>query len=149
MVYLFFFKQKTAYEMRISDWSSDVCSSDLAQALRAMAARLQQNKAVLQAENARDLAAAEKNQLAPALLDRLKLSDKAIETMAAGLLQIADMPDPIGSQTATAIRPNGMRVAQMRVPLGVIGILYESRPHVTIGATSLCLKSGHATIDRK
>src|SRR3546814_10760592 len=91
-----------------------------AQALSAMAARLQQNKAVLQAENARDLAAAEKNQLAPALLDRLKLSDKAIETMAAGLLQIADMPDPIGSQTATAIRPNGMRVAQIRMPPGVI-----------------------------
>ncbi|HEY9572491.1 MAG TPA: glutamate-5-semialdehyde dehydrogenase [Pusillimonas sp.] len=119
-----------------------------AQALRAMAARLQQNKAVLQAENARDLAAAEKNQLAPALLDRLKLSDKAIETMAAGLLQIADMPDPIGSQTATAIRPNGMRVAQMRVPLGVIGIIYESRPNVTIDAAALCLKSGNATILR-
>src|SRR5690606_18413498 len=79
-----------------------------AQALRAMAARLQQDKAALQAENARDLAAAEKNQLAPALLDRLKLSDKAIDTMAAGLLQIADMPDPIGSLGATTIRPNGM-----------------------------------------
>jgi glutamate-5-semialdehyde dehydrogenase len=119
-----------------------------AQALRAMAARLQQNKAALQAENARDLAAAEKNQLTPALLDRLKLSDKAIETMAAGLLQIADMPDPIGSLGATTIRPNGMRVAQMRVPLGVIGIIYESRPNVTIDAAALCLKSGNATILR-
>jgi len=119
-----------------------------AQALRAMAARLQQDKAALQAENARDLAAAEKNQLAPALLDRLKLSDKAIETMAAGLLQIADMPDPIGSLGATTIRPNGMRVAQMRVPLGVIGIIYESRPNVTIDAAALCLKSGNATILR-
>lgn len=119
-----------------------------AQALRAMAARLQQNKAALQAENARDLAAAEKNQLAPALLDRLKLSDKAIDTMAAGLLQIADMPDPIGSLGATTIRPNGMRVAQMRVPLGVIGIIYESRPNVTIDAAALCLKSGNATILR-
>src|SRR3546814_5122808 len=82
------------------------------------------------------------------LLDRLKLSDKVIETMAAGLLQIADMPDPIGSQTATAIRPNGMRVAQMRVPLGVTGITYESRPNVTIDAAALCLKSGTATIFR-
>ncbi|MGB3289275.1 MAG: glutamate-5-semialdehyde dehydrogenase [Burkholderiaceae bacterium] len=119
-----------------------------AQALRAMAARLQQDRATLQAENARDLAAAEKNQLAPALLDRLKLSDKAIDTMAAGLLQIADMPDPIGSLGATTIRPNGMRVAQMRVPLGVIGIIYESRPNVTIDAAALCLKSGNATILR-
>ncbi len=68
--------------------------------------------------------------------------------MAAGLAQIADMPDPVGSLTASHIRPNGMRVAQMRVPLGVIGIIYESRPNVTIDAAALCLKSGNATILR-
>src|SRR5699024_7398429 len=68
--------------------------------------------------------------------------------MIAGLLQIADMPDPIGSISASTLRPNGMRVAQMRVPLGVIGIIYESRPNVTIDAAALCLKSGNASILR-
>jgi len=119
-----------------------------AKALRAMAQRLVAQRQQLQAENARDLAAAEKNGLEPALLDRLRLSDKAIDTMAAGLLQIAEMPDPVGSITASTVRPNGMRVAQMRVPLGVIGIIYESRPNVTIDAAALCLKSGNATILR-
>ena len=118
------------------------------QALRAMAARLQANKEYLREENAKDLAHARKNQLAPAMIDRLTLSDKALNTMATGLLQIADMPDPIGSQTSSTIRPNGMRVAQMRVPLGVIGIIYESRPNVTIDAAALCLKSGNAVILR-
>lgn len=119
-----------------------------AQALRAMAQLLETQKETLQAENAKDLIAAEKNGLEPALLDRLKLSDKALATMAAGLRQIADMPDPVGSMTASSTRPNGMRVAQMRVPLGVIGIIYESRPNVTIDAAALCLKSGNATILR-
>ena len=119
-----------------------------AQALRSMAAHLLANKDVLKAENERDLAAARKNQLADALLDRLSLSEKTIQAMAAGLLQIADMPDPVGSLTATSLRPNGMRIAQMRVPLGVIGIIYESRPNVTIDAAALCLKSGNATILR-
>src|SRR5690625_5197162 len=115
-------------------------------ALRAMARRLSEQKQDLQAENAKDLEAARENGLEPALLDRLTLSDRAIETMIAGLQQIADMPDPIGSVTASTIRPNGMRVAQMRVPLGVIGIIYESRPNVTIDAAALCLKSGNATV---
>ncbi|HEY9278456.1 MAG TPA: glutamate-5-semialdehyde dehydrogenase [Eoetvoesiella sp.] len=119
-----------------------------ANALRAMARRLQDQKEQLQAENAKDLAAAKNKGIAPALLDRLTLSDKALQTMATGLLQIADMPDPVGSQTASATRPNGMRVGQMRVPLGVIGIIYESRPNVTIDAAALCLKSGNATILR-
>ncbi|MGE4368149.1 MAG: glutamate-5-semialdehyde dehydrogenase [Burkholderiaceae bacterium] len=117
-------------------------------ALRAMAAQLQEQKAFLQAENEKDLAAAQARRLEPALVDRLALSDKALNTMAQGLQQIADMPDPVGSITASTIRPNGMRVAQMRVPLGVIGIIYESRPNVTIDAAALCLKSGNATILR-
>lgn len=117
-------------------------------ALRAMAARLQARRGYLQEQNAIDLAAAKAAGLAPALIDRLTLSDKALDTMAAGLMQIADMPDPVGSLTASLIRPNGMRVAQMRVPLGVIGIIYESRPNVTIDAAALCLKSGNATILR-
>ena len=117
-------------------------------ALRSMADRLESERSVLQAENARDLDAARQNNLEPALLDRLTLSDKALGIMAAGLRQIADMPDPVGSMTASSLRPNGMRVGQMRVPLGVIGIIYESRPNVTIDAAALCLKSGNATILR-
>ena len=119
-----------------------------AHALRAMARRLSQQKDALQAENAKDLEAARQNNLEPALLERLTLSDRAIETMAKGLQQIADMPDPIGSISSSVVRPNGMRVAQMRVPIGVIGIIYESRPNVTIDAAALCLKSGNATILR-
>ena len=88
------------------------------------------------------------NGLEPALLDRLALSDKTLGLMAEGLRQIAALPDPVGSVTATSLRPNGMRVAQMRVPLGVIGIIYESRPNVTIDAAALCLKSGNAAILR-
>ena len=117
-------------------------------ALRSMADRLESERSALQAENARDLDAARQNNLEPALLDRLTLSDKAINIMATGLRQIAAMPDPVGSMTASTIRPNGMRVGQMRVPLGVIGIIYESRPNVTIDAAALCLKSGNATILR-
>ena len=119
-----------------------------AQALRIMADTLEARKDWLQAENQRDLDAARKNGLEAALLDRLTLSDKALATMAKGLRQIADMPDPVGSLGPTQTRPNGMRVSQMRVPLGVIGIIYESRPNVTIDAAALCLKSGNATILR-
>src|SRR5690606_10575405 len=100
------------------------------------------------AANERDIASAREKGLADALLDRLRLSDRTLQTMEQGLLQIADMPDPVGSMGETSIRPNGMRVAQMRVPLGVIGIIYESRPNVTVDAAALCLKSGNATILR-
>src|SRR5690606_24574341 len=88
-------------------------------ALLAMADALNENRAVLQAANAKDLAAARANGLEAALLDRLTLSDNAIDKMAEGLRQIANLPDPIGGTTAGTIRPNGMRVSQMRVPLGV------------------------------
>lgn len=117
-------------------------------ALLTMADLLEANKAQLQAENAKDIEAAEKNGLEPAMVDRLKLSDHALETMAIGLRQIAGMADPVGSLGPTTARPNGMTVAQMRVPIGVIGIIYESRPNVTIDAAALCLKSGNATILR-
>ncbi|SOE50607.1 Gamma-glutamyl phosphate reductase [Orrella dioscoreae] len=117
-------------------------------ALRAMAQALQDRRAALQAANRADLETARANGLEAALLDRLTLSDKALDTMAAGLAQIAAMPDPVGSLSNSSLRPNGMRVAQMRVPLGVIGIIYESRPNVTIDAAALCLKSGNATILR-
>lgn len=118
------------------------------QALLAMADALQNNRTSLKAANAKDLEAARANGLEPALLDRLTLSDKTIDSMAEGLRQIVNLPDPIGSTTAGSTRPNGMRIAQMRVPLGVIGIIYESRPNVTIDAAALCLKSGNAAILR-
>jgi glutamate-5-semialdehyde dehydrogenase len=119
-----------------------------AAALRAMARGLRTNAAWLQEENRKDLDAARANQLEPALLDRLTLSDRALDLMATGLEQIAAMPDPVGELTDTRIRPNGMQIARMRVPIGVIGIIYESRPNVTIDAAALCIKSGNAAILR-
>lgn len=119
-----------------------------AAALRAMADGLRANKTWLQAENAKDLEAARKNDLEPSLIDRLTLSDKALGLMTTGLEQIAAMADPVGELTETRSRPNGMRIARMRVPIGVIGIIYESRPNVTIDAAALCLKSGNAAILR-
>lgn len=118
------------------------------QALLAMADQLAAQRATLIAANKRDVDAAKARALEPALLDRLTLSDRSIDLMIEGLKQIASMPDPVGELTATKVRPNGMRVAQMRVPLGVIGIIYESRPNVTIDAAALCLKSGNAAILR-
>ncbi len=131
-----------ARQMRIAS------SQAKADALRAMAKHLLEQKTALVAVNAKDQALARENRLEPAMLDRLTLSAKTIEGMAASLLQIANMPDPVGSLSASTIRPNGMRIAQMRVPLGVIGIIYESRPNVTIDAAALCLKSGNASILR-
>ena len=117
-------------------------------ALETMAQELHAQRSSLQAANKLDLEAGRAKQLAAPLLDRLTLSDRTIDNMIVGLRQIANMADPVGSLTATSVRPNGMQVAQMRVPLGVIGIIYESRPNVTIDAAALCLKSGNATILR-
>jgi len=117
-------------------------------ALGAIAAAIRRDKANLQAENARDLEAGRAKGLDAAMLDRLTLSDQAIETMAKGLEQIADLPDPIGEISDLKYRPTGIQVGRMRVPLGVIGIIYESRPNVTADAAGLCLKSGNATILR-
>jgi len=119
-----------------------------AAALRAMADLIEERGEQLKRENALDLEAARHNGLAEAMVDRLALTDKTLAGMAQGLRQIAAMPDPVGSLGPTTTRPNGMRVAQMRIPLGVIGIIYESRPNVTIDAAALCLKSGNATILR-
>lgn len=118
------------------------------QALLRMAQGLQNRRADIEAANRADVQDARKNGLDAALLDRLTLSDRSVALMAHGLSQIAAMPDPVGMTGPSTLRPNGMRVAQMRVPLGVIGIIYESRPNVTIDAASLCLKSGNAAILR-
>ena len=98
--------------------------------------------------NALDLAAGKANGLDDALLDRLELTPERIKAMAEGLRQVADLPDPIGEITPTEEMPSGIKVGRMRVPLGVIGIIYESRPNVTADAAALCLKSGNATILR-
>ena len=102
----------------------------------------------LRAANGRDLEAARAAGLAPAMVDRLELSDKAIATMVEGLRQMVALPDPIGEISNMKFRPSGIQVGQMRVPLGVIGIIYEARPNVTVDAAGLCIKSGNATILR-
>ena len=117
-------------------------------ALGGMAEALVRARAQLIEANARDLAAAKKRKLDPALIDRLTLNERTIEAMADGLAQIAALPDPIGEIIGLKYRPSGIQVGQMRVPLGVIGIIYESRPNVTADAAGLCLKSGNAAILR-
>ena len=115
-------------------------------ALLAIADAIDAASAKLIEENARDLEAGRKSGLDAALLDRLELNDDRISAMAEGLRQIATLPDPVGEITGLAYRPSGIQVGKMRVPLGVIGIIYESRPNVTADAAGLCLKSGNATI---
>ncbi len=117
-------------------------------ALLAMGEELErQRKVVLQA-NAADLARGRENGLDPALLDRLALDDARFDAMIEGLKQVAALPDPVGEIDGLHSRPSGIQLGQMRVPLGVIGIIYESRPNVTLEAASLCLKSGNASILR-
>ena len=117
-------------------------------ALRHMADLIEQQTDALKTENAKDLAQARAKGLDDAFIDRLTLSDKAVSTMIAGLRQVAELPDPIGQMNHFKPLPPGITVGQMRVPLGVIGIIYESRPNVTIDAAALCIKSGNATILR-
>jgi glutamate-5-semialdehyde dehydrogenase len=117
-------------------------------ALRAAAAALRDGGAAILAANATDMAAAEQRNLTPALLDRLLLTPERIEAMAKGLEAVAELADPVGDTIAEWQRPNGLRIARVRVPLGVIGIIYESRPNVTADAGTLCLKSGNAAILR-
>jgi len=117
-------------------------------ALRVAAATLRDRTADLLAANALDIAAAEERKIAPSLIDRLKLDAGRIDAMAGGLEQIADLPDPVGEVLSTWDRPNGLNISRVRVPLGVIGIIYESRPNVTADAGGLCLKSGNAAILR-
>lgn len=117
-------------------------------ALLAIAEAIESRRSELVAANQADLDAARAAGLDSALVDRLALSDKAIATMIEGLQQIAALADPIGEITELKYRPTGIQVGKMRVPLGVIGIIYEARPNVTIDAAALCLKSGNATILR-
>jgi glutamate-5-semialdehyde dehydrogenase len=118
------------------------------QALLAMAAEIRGSADTLKLENERDLQAGMSKGLDAALLDRLTITDARIEAMAEGLEQIAALPDPVGEVSDMTYRPSGIQLGRMRVPLGVVGIIYESRPNVTADAAALCLKSGNATILR-
>ena len=117
-------------------------------ALLAAAAAIRARAAEIAAANAKDMAAARGKGLTPALLDRLELSPERIEAMARGVEEVAALPDPVGRTLAEWTRPNGLRIARVSVPLGVIGIIYESRPNVTADAGALCLKAGNAAILR-
>ncbi len=117
-------------------------------ALRSIATRLRAAKADLQAANAKDLAAGREKGLSTAMLDRLELTDARIDGIAEGLDIIANLGDPVGDILHQYVHPNGLRIAQIRQPIGVVGIIYESRPNVTADAAGLCLKSGNATILR-
>ncbi|ARJ68002.1 glutamate-5-semialdehyde dehydrogenase [Magnetospirillum sp. ME-1] len=117
-------------------------------ALRAAAGAIRIDAGLIMDANAKDMAAGEAKGLSKAMLDRLMLNQARIEAMAKGLEDIARLPDPVGRSLAEWTRPNGMHISRVAVPLGVIGIIYESRPNVTADAAALCLKSGNATILR-
>ena len=115
-------------------------------ALKLMARKLLENSTAIVEENRKDLAAAHDAGLPAAMIDRLTLNSAVIESMAGGLDEVAALPDPVGEVTHMWTRPNGLRVGRTRIPLGVIGFIYESRPNVTVDAAGLCLKSGNAVI---
>ncbi|HSG92666.1 MAG TPA: gamma-glutamyl-phosphate reductase, partial [Methylotenera sp.] len=117
-------------------------------ALNAIAKAILREKTALLAANKLDLDAARANGLDDAMLDRLTITEKSISNMAEGLAQIANLADPIGEMNNFKYRPSGIQIGQMRVPLGVIGIIYEARPNVTVDAAGLCIKSGNAAILR-
>jgi glutamate-5-semialdehyde dehydrogenase len=117
-------------------------------ALASISKQLDANRSAVLAANKVDIDNGRNNGLNDALLDRLELNDERVDAMIEGLHQVAKLPDPVGELTDLGTRPSGIKLAKMRVPLGVIGIIYESRPNVTIDAASLCLKSGNATILR-
>jgi glutamate-5-semialdehyde dehydrogenase len=117
-------------------------------ALLAIASAIRRESAALLSANAEDVAAAKSSGLEAAMVDRLTLTAKSVEAMAEGVEQVAKLPDPIGEISDLKFRPSGIQVGKMRVPLGVIGIIYEARPNVTADAAALCLKSGNAAILR-
>ncbi|MEK6196952.1 MAG: glutamate-5-semialdehyde dehydrogenase [Desulfobacterales bacterium] len=113
-----------------------------------MGEALQEQKEYIQAENEKDLAAGREKGLSAAMLDRLALTDEVIESMIVGLKEVVALPDPVGEIDEMSKRPNGIMVGRMRIPLGVIGMIYESRPNVTVDAAALCLKAGNAILLR-
>ena len=137
---------RTAREASRAIARAETCAKNAA--LLGMAAAIRRDSGKLLAANAEDVAAAKAAGLDAALLDRLALNEKTVAGMAEGLEQIAALPDPVGGITGMNYRPSGIQVGRMRVPLGVVGIIYEARPNVTADAAGLCLKSGNAAILR-
>jgi len=127
---------------------SRITETEKNKALLRMAEELEVNSGFLLKENAKDVVKAKKSGISSAMLDRLTLKPSTIDQMAKGLREVAALPDPVGKVTSMWRRPNGLLVGKMRIPLGVIGIIYESRPNVTVDASALCLKSGNAVILR-
>jgi glutamate-5-semialdehyde dehydrogenase len=123
-------------------------SASKAQALHAAAAALRAHETAILAANARDLAAGEANGLSAALLDRLRLDSARLASIADAVDQVAELPDPVGQVIDSASRPNGLELSRVRVPVGLIGIIYESRPNVTADAAALCVRSGNAVLLR-
>ncbi|MDR6145176.1 glutamate-5-semialdehyde dehydrogenase [Sphingomonas sp. SORGH_AS870] len=119
-----------------------------AQALRAAALAIRQDSPAILAANAQDVAAGAANDLSPAMLDRLKLDEERIAGIVAGVEAVAGLPDPVGERIDERTRPNGLNLSRIRVPVGVIGIVYESRPNVTVDAAALCAMAGNAAILR-
>jgi glutamate-5-semialdehyde dehydrogenase len=113
-----------------------------------IADQIEKDASFIQAENRKDLVRAQEMKLSNAMIDRLTVMDATIKSMAEGVREIAQLDDPVGSMTNSWLRPNGLQVSRMRIPLGVVGIIYESRPNVTIDAACLCLKAGNAVILR-
>jgi len=116
--------------------------------LLSIAGKIEKEASYIKEENNKDLSRAKEMGLSSAMIDRLTVSDSTIKSMADGLREVAQLDDPVGSMSKTLIRPNGLQVSRMRIPLGVIGIIYESRPNVTVDAAGLCLKAGNAVILR-
>jgi glutamate-5-semialdehyde dehydrogenase len=137
-------RQARAAAYRLAQLSSDEKNA----ILRAMALSIRANAATLMQANDKDLAAGVEKGLSAAMLDRLRLDEARIEAMAAGIDQVATLPDLVGQVMDAWERPNGIRIEQVRVPIGTIGIIYESRPNVTADAAALCFKTGNATILR-
>ena len=131
-----------------SEVLSNLSSEKKNSALSSIAKILEKDKEVILKANNLDLSKAKSNAVEEALIDRLELTRLRINSMIGGLLTVADLPDPIGSLTELKPTPSGIKISQMRVPLGVVGIIYESRPNVTADAAALCLKSGNACILR-
>ena len=117
-------------------------------ALLKISRELESSRKILTEENEKDLQAAKENGLSEAMIDRLRLTHERIDAMAQGLRQLIELPDPVGKTIEEKKRPNGLTIHKVRTPIGVIGIIYESRPNVTIDCAGLCLKSGNAAILR-
>lgn len=125
--------------------SSSVSKNEV---LLKIAANIEKKSSYIKKENKKDIAFAREKKLSGAMIERLTINDSTIKSMADGLREVAQLNDPVGSLSKTWLRPNGLNVSKMRIPLGVIGIIYESRPNVTIDAAGLCLKAGNAVILR-